>query len=227
MNRKKKKEKSGFYVAVCCCVVIIAIVGYANRISLKEDGGEDFVQQSKVPEEPDTANAPIQIEEPPKGEPKTEEVPQVDENKQVEVSKNIQVEEEVQFNLPVDGKVIEEFSGDDLVYNEALKDWRAHSGVDFDAEIGEQVVCSAKGIVEDVFDSSLGRCVVVDHKNGFKTMYANLNEETKVNVGDELVQGDIIGTVGNTALGDSTDEPHLHFEIMKQNKNVNPVEYLE
>lgn len=227
MERKKKKEKSGFYVAICCCVVIIAIVGYANRISLKEDSGEDFVQQSKAIEEPATTNAPIQIEEFPKSEPKTAEITQVDENKQVTVSKNVQVEEELQFNLPVDGKVIEEFSGDDLVYNEALKDWRAHSGVDFDAEIGEQVVCSAKGIVEDVFDSSLGRCVIVDHKNGFKTMYANLNEETKVSVGDELVQGDVIGTVGNTALGDSTDEPHLHFEMMKQNKNVNPVEYLE
>lgn len=221
MERKKKKESGGFYIAVCCCVVIIAIVGYANRISLKENDNQQSSEIAKATQIPVTkAPEPAVKTETKKVQPTAEA------EKPAPVNKNVQVEEKIEFNVPVKGKVIEEFSGDDLVYNEALKDWRAHSGVDFSAEKGEQVLCSANGVVEDVFDSNMGRCVIVNHQNGFKTMYANLDEETKVAKGDEVAQGDVIGTVGDTALGDSTDEPHLHFEISQNNNAVNPAEYL-
>lgn len=221
MERKKKKEGSGFYIAICCCIVIIAAVGYANRISLKEE--ENTEQIAEVTQAPVLSNT--QTEE---NKSKTVPTPSVKpaEDK-LAANKNVQTEEKIQFNPPVKGNVIEEFSGDDLVYNEALKDWRNHSGVDFAAEIGEQVVCSANGIVEKVFDSSLGHCVIIDHQNGYKTMYANLNDNTPVKEGDEVAQGDVIGTIGDTALGDSTDVPHLHFEMIKKDKNINPVDYLE
>lgn len=231
MERKKKKEGSGIYIAICCCVVIIAIVGYANRISLKDDTEENRIaQRVEVAEAPEVTSTPIKAEVTEKKE--EIETKAAAENTDTEdepmtVNRNVEVEEEIQFNAPVKGKVIEEYSGDDLVYNEALKDWRTHSGVDFAAEMGEQVLCSAAGVVERVFDSNMGRCVIVDHQNGFKTMYANLNENTQVKEGDELAQGDVVGIVGDTALGDSTDEPHLHFEMISDNKNVNPAEYLE
>lgn len=208
------------YLAICCCVVIVAIVGYANRLSLKEDAPEEKIaeQIEKTPEpvaKETSQKTIVEEEEKPAEETKASPAPQVEKK------------QEIKFNPPVDGKVIEEYSGDDLVYNEALKDWRAHSGVDFEAELGENVIVSAKGIVEDVFDSNMGRCVVVDHQNGFKTMYANLDEDTTVKEGDTLNEGDVVGKVGNTALGDATDMPHLHFEMMKEEACVNPVEYFE
>ncbi len=228
MDRKKKKEGGGIYIAICCCVLIIAIVGYANRLSLKDSGTEEKIAQNFEAED-DVAvqNTPIinmeetriKIEEKPSSKAEKE-------NGNVAVSKNVEAEEP-DFAAPVKGNVIEEFSGDDLVYNETLKDWRAHNGVDFAAEMGEKVVCSAPGVVESVFDSNMGRCVIVDHKNGFKTMYANLNEDTSVKAGDELAAGDEIGRVGDTALGDSAAEPHLHFELINNDKNVNPAEYIE
>ena len=220
MERKKKKQSGGMYLAICCCVVIVAIVGYANRMSLKED-----VPEEKIAEQVEKTPEPVVKETSQKTivEEKEEEKPA--EKASAEPQK--EEKEEIKFNPPVDGKVIEEYSGDDLVYNEALKDWRAHSGVDFEAELGENVIVSAKGVVEDVFDSNMGRCVVVDHQNGFKTMYANLDEDTEVKEGDILNAGDIIGKVGNTALGDATDMPHLHFEMMKEEACVNPVEYFE
>ena len=135
--------------------------------------------------------------------------------------------EVIEFVSPVSGKVIEEYSGDDLVYNEALKDWRSHNGVDFSAKLGQEVFASADGVCEDVFDCEMGRCVVINHKDGFATMYANLGEETVVKKGDNIAKGDRIGIIGNTALGDITADEHLHFEIIKEGKNVNPVEYLD
>lgn len=224
-RRKKKKESSGFYVAVCCCAVVIAIIGYANRTSDEEHIPEEkVIKKAEILDESESIGVKTA---PSKQEPEETDKPTDEAKEQVAVNKTVEVEEEIKFHPPVEGNVIEEYSGDDLVYNEALKDWRAHSGVDFSAEVGEQVLCSAKGVVEEVFDSSLGRCVIVDHKNGFKTMYANLNEDTNVKAGDEVSAGGVIGTVGNTALGDSTDEPHVHFEMIKKDKNVNPTDYLE
>ena len=218
MERKKKKKNGGAYLAICCCALIVAIVGYAGRMSLQENEEEkigDIVEV--VPEDPATQTSQ-------KAEVEVPDTEIAKENE--EIQKENEKPEVIEFVAPVSGKVIEEYSGDDLVYNEALKDWRAHSGVDFDAKIGDEVKASANGVIESVFDSNMGRCVIIDHQNGFRTMYANLEETEKVKEGDEVMAGDVIGTVGNTALGDITDLEHVHFEVMKDGNNVNPIEYL-
>lgn len=214
----KKKKNGGAYIAICCCALIVAIVGYANRMSLKESEEEKINDIVEVQPDNIIAETSQKAEvEVPDAEIAKENQDDTQESEKPEV---------IEFAAPVSGKVIEEFSGDDLVYNEALKDWRAHSGVDFEAKIGEDVCASAKGVIESVFDSNMGRCVIIDHQNGFRTMYANLEETEKVKVGDEVRAGDVIGTVGNTALGDITDLEHVHFEMMKDGENVNPAEYL-
>ena len=218
MERKKKKKNGGAYLAICCCALIVAIVGYASRMSLQENDEEKLSDIVEItPDDALTETSQKAEVEVPDTEIAKESTEKPQESEKPEV---------IEFTAPVAGKVIEEYSGDDLVYNEALKDWRAHSGVDFEAKIGEEVKASAKGVIESVFDSNMGRCVIIDHQNGFKTMYANLEETEKVKEGDEVMAGDVIGTVGNTALGDITDLEHVHFEMLKDGNNVNPVEYL-
>jgi len=230
MEKKKKKGNGGVYIAICSCAVIVAMVGYAGRLSLTENEEEKIGEFTEVPPIPDIAqtsqNAEVEVEDKvPEAEPEIEQQPKSDQKTQEEpVVKN--EPEVIEFAAPVKGKVIEGYSGDDLVYNEALGDWRAHGGVDFSAKIGEEVKASAGGVIEKVFDSNMGRCVIIDHKNGFKTMYANLEEDTKVKEGDEISAGDVVGKVGNTALGDITDLEHVHFEMMKDGKTVNPIEFL-
>lgn len=211
MQRKKKKDGAGFYIAICCAVLIVAASGFVSRLSMEDK--ENVARVAEPTIVPEKTVAPVKTPEPTK-EP-------------LAVSNNVVVEEPASFAAPVSGKIIEEFSGEDLIYNEALKDWRAHSGVDFAAEMGEKVLASANGIIEDVFDSNMGRCVVIDHQNGYKTMYANLDENTAVKKGEEVAAGDVIGAVGDTALGDITDAPHVHFEVMGKDGNLNPSEYLE
>ncbi|MDD6213645.1 MAG: M23 family metallopeptidase [Firmicutes bacterium] len=228
MERKKEKGGSGFYIAICCCLVIIAIVGYANRMSDRPEPERSVAEEKTDIERAEPIVSAMPTNKPEKNaEAKTESKnTKTAEKKNTPVNKTANTEEKMQFAAPVKGKVIGEYSGDDLVYNEVLRDWRAHSGLDFEAKDGEQVLCSANGVVEDVFDSGLGKCVVIDHKNGFRTMYANLDDEVAVKVGDELSQGDVIGTVGDTALGDMANEPHLHFEMSENKKPVNPIDYL-
>lgn len=218
---KKENNKSGIYIAACCLAVIAAVIGFSGRRMQKGTDGKVEVdnvpemQAEQVESEPvlEVEKAETEIEDTKKDEIKS-------------ISKTAKVEE-AHFVRPVGGKILEEFSDNNLIYNEALKDWRAHSGVDLEAESGEQVIAAANGVVERVFDSNMGKCVEIDHQNGYKTIYANLDENIEIKQGDEVAEGDVIGLVGNTALGDATDIPHLHFEITKDGENVNPKDYFE
>ncbi|WP_239060790.1 peptidoglycan DD-metalloendopeptidase family protein [Bacteroides sp. 519] len=98
-----------------------------------------------------------------------------------------------------------------------------HHGMDFAIAEGENVVSTANGVViEAEFDSKKGNYVIIQHNEVFSTLYSHL-KSISVQVGDKLVQNQTIGYVGNT--GRSTGS-HLHYEVFKDGKNVNPEDYL-
>ena len=72
-----------------------------------------------------------------------------------------------------------------------------------------------------------GLTITIEHDNGFKTVYANLLTSEFVVEGEKVQKGQTIGTVGNTAIFESSDDIHLHFEILKDNVNVDPATYLK
>ena len=212
----ERKNRGGIYITACCLAVIAAIIGFSGKRAKKEVTEEKTAEV--VPE------VKTQIAE--KAEKREEEKTANTQEETVAVSKPTVVEETT-FIRPVDGKVIEEFSDNNLIYNVALRDWRTHNGIDLEAEAGTQVLAAANGVVEEIYDSSMGTSVLIDHQNGYKTLYANLDESTSIKKGDEVAEGDVIGVVGNTALADATDLPHLHFEITKDGENINPSEYIK
>lgn len=131
------------------------------------------------------------------------------------------------FTMPVFGVVSVEYAQDKLVYSKTLEEWRAHSGLDLESERGSTVKAVADGVVAEVKnDPRLGIVVIVDHQNGIKTVYANLASEGTVNPNQRVKQGDIIGTIGNTASFETADNSHLHFEVLKGDQPVNPAGYL-
>lgn len=215
---KRENNRVGIYITACSLAVIAAVIGFAGRRNKKEDVPKNVVQS--IPKEQ------VQMQEEAKKPQNKEKPVTAPKEDAVSVSKATKVNE-AKFIRPVNGKVIEEFSDNNLIYNEALRDWRTHNGVDLEAESGTQVLAAANGVIENVFDSNMGMCVLIDHQNGYKTVYANLDDSIVVKKGDEVAEGDVIGIVGNTALGDATDLPHLHFEITKDGNNVNPTEYIE
>ena len=76
-------------------------------------------------------------------------------------------------------------------------------------------------------DPRYGLTVVVEHANGFQTVYSNLLSSEFVVEGENIEKGQAIGTVGNTAVFEIADEPHLHFEILKDNIQVDPSLYIK
>lgn len=132
------------------------------------------------------------------------------------------------FNAPVAGKVQAEYSMDKLVFSPTFNEWRTHSGVDLSAPRGEVVRSIGNGtILEIKNDPRYGFTIVIDHKNGYKSLYANLASDQTMQVGQKVKLGDPIGSVGATAIFESAEPTHLHFELYKENKLVDPAAYIE
>jgi murein DD-endopeptidase MepM/ murein hydrolase activator NlpD len=104
-----------------------------------------------------------------------------------------------------------------------LKKWIFHEGTDLSANIGTDVMTTSDGVVERVIKSKkgYGNRVVINHGYGYKTVYAHLNE-FNVKTGDIVKRGDVIGKVGNTGLSTG---PHLHYEVLVNNRPLNPQQY--
>ena len=132
------------------------------------------------------------------------------------------------FSAPVNGAVLVPFSGEKLVFSKTLEDYRKHQGVDIKSAILEKVVAAEAGVVKEVKeDPFLGITIVIDHENGFETVYANLSTAEMVGKGDRVEKGVIISGVGDTAVSETGEEAHLHFEIYKDGEAVNPEEYID
>lgn len=231
MNRSKTDKNRGFYIAVCCCVLIIAIIGYAVRFANKKTPQNPNFTDSSYTEVtdrlPEIVKSPVSNEKS-VSEPTQTPIPVPVENKSAPAAKNVIAEDNTpSFSIPSKGKIIAEYSGENLVYCENLADWRCHSGIDIKAESGDDVFASADGVVESVFSDKMGCCVIIDHENGFKTLYANLEAENTELIGENVKQGDKIGNVGNSALADISNGEHLHFEILKDDIAQNPSDYIK
>ena len=168
--------------------------------------------------ETNTTNA--QNEEQPKEEPKnetTETQEQVTETKQ-----------EVTFIKPTDGEIIGEFAKDNLIYSETLKEWITHTAVDIKADKTSVIKSSADGIVKSIVnDPRYGLTVIIEHDDGYETVYSNLLTAEFVVDGEEVSQGQTIGTAGNTASFESSMDCHLHFELLKDGEYLDPTIYLK
>ncbi|HPI72523.1 MAG TPA: peptidoglycan DD-metalloendopeptidase family protein [bacterium] len=102
-----------------------------------------------------------------------------------------------------------------------------HDGVDFSAPRGTEVFASADGVVSETVihykpNQSYGRYVIIDHGHGKMTRYAHL-DKVLVQPGQRITRNTVIGTVGDT--GKSTG-PHLHYEVIVDNKPVNPENFI-
>ncbi|MBQ9492945.1 MAG: peptidoglycan DD-metalloendopeptidase family protein [Oscillibacter sp.] len=124
---------------------------------------------------------------------------------------------------PVEGNTVTGFSMDKLLYNETMRDWRTHDGLDIAADAGTAVAAAKDGTVESVTaDPIMGTTVVIRHEGPWESVYASLTDAPEVEAGDEVTAGQVIGYVGETAASESALGPHLHFTVLNDGKPVDP-----
>lgn len=100
-----------------------------------------------------------------------------------------------------------------------------HTGVDFRAAVGTQVVASRAGTVLGVYDlggSSYGKYIIIDHGDGRRSLYAHLSQFQVAN-GQKVAEGQNIALTGQSG---KVTGPHLHFEIRQGNRPINPIPFL-
>lgn len=175
-----------------------------HEINNKLDSKEQLV----VPVEPDKATDVVDHDEYAKKEIAPKKKP-----------KDETEEKEESLITPAKGKMTSKYGYRE---NPVTKKYSFHKGIDIAAPKGTKVVASASGTVvtSSFMNNGYGNCVIIEHANQVKTLYAHL-EKRLVTVGDTVTKGQHIGTVG--ATGRATG-PHLHYEVYKGNKSINPEE---
>ncbi len=150
---------------------------------------------------------------------------------EVENPEPVIVEEPVkplEFVYPVEGEILKSFAMENLVFSETLQEWVVHKGIDIKAPRTTIVKAAEEGTVKSIKnDPRYGLTVIIEHREGYKTIYSNLLTTEFVTEGEAVTKGQSIGTVGNSAAFEIADEPHLHFEMLKDDVTVDPTVYLK
>lgn len=180
-----------------------------------------------TPEEIAQVSEPVEIEVRKNQEIVKEEKPEVAVPEQEKVTETVQRNDEMRFLMPIKGDIINKFSGSKPVKSKTTGDWRVHSGIDIKGKSGIDVKSPADGKVTEARDDSLtGKTVTVDHGNGYITTMYNLGT-IGVKKGQQVKTGDVLGTVGISAPVEAAEEAHVHFEMKKDGKYVDPEEYVK
>lgn len=137
-------------------------------------------------------------------------------------------DEPLVLSLPANGKLLKGHDATLQVYSSTMGDYRVHLGVDISTPEGDEVCAAAAGKVSKVWtDPLMGQCVAVDHGDELLTVYKNLSADLASGIaeGKTVKAGQKIGNVGDSAMLEMAEEPHLHFEVTAKGIQVDPLEY--
>lgn len=218
---ERRKWNYRYTMVTIICVLIVAaaaIVAFENNrdwiaeddnnIDLTEEGNEDLI-----------GGGGINVIQP---------VPTVDSRDKPAEKPKPDAGSGKDITLPVEGgKIALGYSGNGLVYSKTLDQYVVHEGIDIEAPAETPVMAVKEGTVVRVYnDDKLGITIEIKHNNGYATRYSNLSTDRMVEEGDVIEAGHIISGVGITALFESVDNPHLHFEVLKDGEPVDPGKFI-
>ena len=199
----------GYYIALALCAVAIGIAGFL------------YYRNNEKPTPSADGNTVVTPDDTPVVATNPDGTPTKDSDKTTQ-------KQPLKTVSPLKGETVAVYAMDSLTYNATTRDWRVHNGIDIAAEAGAEVCAAADGEVYTVYeDEQMGMTVVIRHQDGYTTRYSSLAETVAVNPGDIVVAGQVIGTVGNTALMESAIGDHIHFSVTCDGEAVNPADFLK
>ncbi len=218
----------GFYIVLFLCAAVIGASAWmmaAGERAMEESGisvmapeTEERVETVVIP--PLEESTVVEVTVPAEEQPAETEEPAEPAWSESEAVPAV-------YAWPLEGEIARGYSTETLNYDATMRDWRTHPGLDIAAELGTTVTAAHEGMVSHVWQDDLyGTVVCVDHGDGIATLYANLAEDTAVQVGDWVEPGSVIGAVGATALCEIGQTAHLHFAVTVDGMNADPLAYL-
>ncbi len=134
------------------------------------------------------------------------------------------------FILPVSGILSKGHSTELQVFSLTMNDYRVHSGIDIVCAENTPVHAAADGTVDKIWEDPLmGNSIAVSHSGNCYTVYKNLSGELAAGIeeGAKVNAGQLIASVGSTAMIELAEEPHLHFEMTVDGKPADPLKYFD
>lgn len=216
-------REKGYYIVLFLCICAVGISGYlfvSNAVSEKDTLNDVTLSVATRADDPAAApQSKPSAAQTPAPQPTAPAAAMTDEAVRAE-AKKLRI-------WPVGGAQQTPYSVDALRYNATTQDWRTHAGVDLSAAVGTPVKAAGSGVVTAVYDDEyLGTSVVIEHPDGHVSQYSNLAVMPSVCAGDTVEAGTIIGAVGQSALLELADEPHLHFAVFSDGQSVDPADFI-
>lgn len=239
-NKKNKNQVKSFYIPLIGILVLLAaIVGITTSLANRKAApSNDTNKENVVPTVVTTASdnkdkdgKDTRKNDDKVGDKETEKAAAQPAVTEPETEKEDEVKPPVKptFMSPVSGIVIKGFSDTVPVFSETMNDYRVHTGIDISGEEGEAVLASADGTVGAIWnDPLMGTCMTVLHDAGYVSTYKGLCEIIPEGIaqGSAVKAGQPIGAIGDTALVEVAEEPHVHFELTENGTPVDPLEHV-
>ena len=131
--------------------------------------------------------------------------------------------------LPVSGNLLRAHDLEVPVYSATMNDYRTHTGIDIAAQTGASVCAAADGVIAQIWeDPMMGQCISIKHAGDGMTIYRNLSTTLPMGIAEGVTvrAGQLIANIGESAMVEIAEEPHVHFEVMVGDEYVNPLDYL-
>lgn len=251
-SKKKKWNTRGFYIALSVCLVAVGVAAWttydsitgnlnsATDVSQSTVDSKDtptgqavsgVLEQSSVDNQLESKASAILPSSSPAEQTKST-VSQVTRKPEQTSSMASQTSKPASttinptvFSYPLAKDITKAYSGDNLVFSQTMQDWRVHQGTDLRAKAGDAVAAIAEGTVKDIYDDPmLGNVIVISH-GSVEAYYCGLGDTALVKKDASVKAGQKIGSVGVVPM-ELTEEPHLHLELKKDGKWVDPAEIL-
>lgn len=226
-------EGKGFYIVLflCAAVIIASAWMLITDVGTNVDDSETVsldVSDAVVTMLPagselyPGSDTPVSVME--ESEPISEEEAASDAEEEAESE---ETSSPVTYVWPIQGAIEVPYSVETLRYDATMADWRTHDGVDIACQLGEEVIAAADGTVVSVTQDDLyGTTIEIDHENGVHSIYANLAAEPPVWEGQSVTMGQTIGSVGDTAIAETNEVPHLHLAMTVDGVKTDPTSIL-
>lgn len=234
-NEKSGGRKLTYYIVLGICVLVIGAASFLSYKSIQNALNKDDTPE--LPPAGDTVDNDVdditETDTPEQDVTETEKKEEgiTDDKSQentVQEQDKQPVVETKSYVMPVEGEITVGFSLETPVYSTTLKDWRIHDGIDIAADLGTNVVAVNDGVVESIeSDDLFGIVVTIKHTDGKKSVYANLEDSVELEQGQIINRSDIVGKVGNTAIYEISDGPHLHFEMSENGEKIDPTSVIK
>lgn len=226
----------GFYIVLLLCVTALGVSGYYLFSGFEQEPNKPVSGQATVvvTPAPTAVPAPTAAIQPPttatpRPAPTPEPIPEATAQPPAATAPAAEPTTATAsvFTWPVKGEVLRPWAVETLSYDETMGDWRTHDGIDIASPAGTQVMAPAGGTVSDLYtDDLMGTTVVILHADGVMSTCSNLAEVPTVEIGDPVRTGDVIGSIGQSAIAESAEAPHLHLSMTKNGESVDPLSYL-